>query len=211
MTEDDKMRIDYERTAQYFFHLADVRFKLLALLPLASGAAIALVPEHLTPIEALALGILGIVTTFGLLLYDQRNSQIYNSLIGRANMLEALLQLPTLRSSTKKCGGPFIDRPGKDSRRRILFALPAKHDIGLALVYSASLGAWAFIIVASALRLLGHDPQSWHWVMLAPVGLVVLMFINLVVIDAKSDEEGKLPMKYARMIDLEPTAAQGGE
>jgi hypothetical protein len=40
MTEDEKIRLDYERTAQYFFHLADVRFRLLALLPVVSGTAL---------------------------------------------------------------------------------------------------------------------------------------------------------------------------
>src|SRR5262245_49153344 len=121
MTDDEKLLVDYETSAKYFFHLADVRFKLLAFLPIVSGSALALVPQYLQPSEMLALGVLGLAVTVGILLYDQRNSQIYNSLVGRLNLIEESLRRPPMREE-KQVGGAFIDRPQK---RRTLFGLVA--------------------------------------------------------------------------------------
>lgn len=73
--------IDYQHTLAYFFTLHEVRFKLLGFLPLLAGAAVVFVPNHVTPLQQLALGCFGILTTLGLASYDQRNTQIYDRLV----------------------------------------------------------------------------------------------------------------------------------
>lgn len=201
MTEDEKIRLDYERTAQYFFHLADVRFKLLALLPVVSGAALAIIPAHFEPLEMLALGVLGFVVTMGVLLYDQRNSQIYNSLIGRLNLIEESLRLPAMREN-KQVGGAFIDRPGRDRRRMLLGILPANHGLGLDLIYSASVAAWLFVITRATVLLLGMGSQPKAvLLLLLPAALGVVLFLNLRRIDGRSDWEGALPSEIRKRIE----------
>jgi len=208
MTEDDKSKLDYERTTQYFFHLADVRFKLLALLPIVSGTALAIVPAHLEPAETLALGMLGLVVSTGLLLYDQRNSQIYNSLIGRLNLIEESLRLPAMREN-KQVGGAFLDRPGGDRRRMLLGVLPANHGLGLDLIYSASIAAWLFVITRACLLLLSLNTQPvTALLLLLPIFLGVLLFINLRRIDSRSDWEGALPAEVKERIDQKPISTR---
>jgi len=208
MTEDDKIELDYERTTQYFFHLADVRFKLLALLPIVSGTALAIVPAHLEPAETFALGMLGLVVATGLLLYDQRNSQIYNSLIGRLNLIEESLRLPAMREN-KQVGGAFLDRPGGDRRRMLLGVLPANHGLGLDLIYSASIAAWLFVITRACLLLLSLNTQPvTALLLLLPIFLGVLLFINLRRIDSRSDWEGALPAEVKERIDQKPISTR---
>ena len=193
MTDEDRLKLDYERTAQYYFHLAEVRFKLLALLPIASGAALIVVPEHFSSSQTLALGVLGLVVTIGILLYDQRNSQIYNCLIGRLNLIEESLRMPAMRGN-KQVGGAFLDRPGKDRRRMVLWALPANHGLALDLIYASSVAAWLFIITSAGLSLLGSSPETQlRYLFLIPAVLGILLFINLRCIDNKSSWEGDLP------------------
>jgi hypothetical protein len=201
MTEDEKIKLDYERTAQYFFHLADVRFKLLALLPIVSGTALAIVPAHFQPPEMLALGILGFVVTIGVLLYDQRNSQIYNCLVGRLNLIEESLRMPAMREN-KQVGGAFLDRPGKDRRRMLLRLLPANHGLGLDLIYSASVAAWLFVItLASVLLLCPSFQLKGPLIFLLPTVLGVLLFLNLRRIDNGSTWEGDLPVEVKKRIE----------
>jgi hypothetical protein len=201
MTEDEKIRLDYERTAQYFFHLADVRFRLLALLPIVSGAALVVVPDRFQPAETLALGILGLVATLGVLLYDQRNSQIYNSLVGRLNLIEESLRLPAMREN-KQVGGAFIDRPGGDRRRMVLGVLPANHGLGLDLIYSASVAAWLFVITRASISILGLSAQPQAYLLLLlPAILGVLLFRDLRRIDDASRWEGEIPKEVQQRID----------
>lgn len=201
MTEDEKIKLDYERTAQYFCHLADVKFRLLALLPIVSGTALALIPTHFQPPETLVLGILGLVVTIGIVLYDQCNSQIYNSLVSRLNLIEKSLRLPAMREN-KQVGGAFLDRPGCDRRRMLLGVLPANHGLALDFIYSASVAAWLFVITSACLSLLGlsSQPKATSLLML-PIILGVLLFINLRRIDNRSDLEGALPAEVKERID----------
>jgi hypothetical protein len=211
MTDDERTKVDYERTSQYFFHLADVRFKLLALLPIASGTALVLVPSHLGPPETLAVGVLGLLATAGLLLYDQRNSQIYNSLLGRLNLIEESLRLPPLRED-KQVGGAFIDRPGGRQRRKLLGLIPAHHGLGLDLIYSASTAAWIFVIAGATLELVSADPTTaLTWSLALPAVAGVVVFGNFRRVDKRSGWEGELPAEVKQRIDRPAAGAGGGE
>lgn len=76
MDRDEKLKLDYEQTTAYYHHLADSRFKLLALVPIVTGAAIGLLSQGADPATVLVIGILGFVVTLGLFFYNQRNTQI---------------------------------------------------------------------------------------------------------------------------------------
>jgi hypothetical protein len=87
---------DSEQTCQQIRTLTDVRFKLLAFVPTLTGVAVALLDKSVTAQIALAVSLLGLFVTFGIVIYDLRNTTIYDASIHRAKWLEVKLGLPVL-------------------------------------------------------------------------------------------------------------------
>ena len=90
---DDRLRLDYDQTNQLLRALMDVRFKLLAFVPTVSGAAVALLGRPRPAAELVGVGVLGLVATLGVFVYELRNSQLLDALVYRAGELERLLGL----------------------------------------------------------------------------------------------------------------------
>jgi hypothetical protein len=83
---------DYDRTVATVHQLTEVRFKLAAFLPALTGGAVALLASSkLGPLTKASLALGGLIFSLGKVLYDLRNSQIYNAAIGRAKALEVVL------------------------------------------------------------------------------------------------------------------------
>ena len=137
-----------------FRFLADIRFKLLALVPALGGAAVFILAhsgleagKNLSPatiptelIVVLVVSLLGLSATLGITLYDQRNSKFHNALMHRAKFLEmqfGFARTPGALKFLKFDGGQFNERPTK--ARRLIFK--AGHDLGLSLIYGPLLGA----------------------------------------------------------------------
>ena len=120
MDADDRLRLDYEQTTQLLRTLTDIRFKLIAFVPTFAGASVGFFARPRPAVELLAIGVLGLVATFGIYLYELRNSQIYAVAAGRARELERRLEL----------SGAGLDA----------------HDRGFTLVYGAALAGWSYIV-----------------------------------------------------------------
>lgn len=164
-TAPEALVAEYQETNSNVRMLADIRFKLLALLPTLGSAAIVLLsnyglrygetkhPSTAYLLGIAAIGLFGFAATLGVTLYDQRNSELYNALIHRAKFLEERLKLPTTPGALQQRdpGGQFRERPGR--HRRLI--LKAGHDLALALIYGPVLGAWLFPISYSIARALG--------------------------------------------------------
>jgi len=189
-----KLDLEYEQINENFRFLADVRFKLLALVPTFGGAAVFVLtrtglqaggaPGSSTSelLTVVVVALFGFLATLGITLYDQRNSELYNALIHRAKHLEEAFGVPSTPGGLRKLarGGQFRERPEK--HRRFLFT--AGHDLGLALIYGPLLGAWLFPLVYAATRFVGtaHESALAWAAVLAAVGAV--LFVRwLVVLD----------------------------
>ena len=145
------VRLDYQQTTDLLRTLSDVRFKLLALVPTLSGTAIAVLGHPSSAAELLGIGLLGLVATFGILLYELRNTQIYDYATRRAEHDEAALGLPSIQGGVGR-GGLFSERPG--SALRLFGVVPIDRDRGLVLVYSAALAGWTYLVAWGAFRAL---------------------------------------------------------
>jgi len=131
MDADDRLRLDYEQTTQLLRSLTDIRFKLIAFVPTFAGASVGFFGRPRPAVELLAIGVLGLVATLGIFLYELRNSQLYAVAAARARDLERRLEL----------SGVGLDA----------------HDRGLALVYGAALAGWSYIVSWGLLRAIGLD------------------------------------------------------
>lgn len=161
---DDLLRLDYTQTTELVRTLADARFKLLALVPTLSGAAVGLLHHPDSAIELLAVGLLGLAATLGVLLHELRNGRLHDYAVERARRLEAALGLP---------GGLFSERPERTLRLRGLGTVD--RDGGPALVYGAALGGWAYLVAWGVLRALDVGAaRSVGGAIGAGVGLLVV-------------------------------------
>jgi hypothetical protein len=147
----DLVRLDYQQTTDLLRTLSDVRFKLLALVPTLSGTAIAVLGHPSSAAELLGVGLLGLSATLGILLYELRNTQVYDYAMRRAEHAEAALGLPSIHGGAGP-GGLFSERPSR--ALRLFGVAPIDRDRGLVLVYSAALAGWAYLVAWGALHAL---------------------------------------------------------
>ena len=107
--------------------LVEVRFKLLGLVPAVSAVALAtlLSGDGLSVGAGIAIAVFGLLVTFSLFVYDQRNSQLHDELISRGRRIEHELGVSV---------GQFLGRPG--SWRFV------KHDTAVTTIYLVTAAAW---------------------------------------------------------------------
>jgi hypothetical protein len=152
MDADDRLRLDYEQTTQLMRTLTDIRFKLLAFVPTIAGASVGLLGHPQKAAELIAVGLLGLFATVGILLYELGNAQVYDAVVHRAEALERMLGLAPVLDPERGRGGLFGERP---PRSLTLFGMLAvRHDRGLGLVYGAALAGWTYLVVWGLLRAL---------------------------------------------------------
>ena len=113
-TQLDRLRLDYAQTTDLMRQITDVRFKLLALVPTLSGAAVAVLGRPSSVAELLAVGLLGLIATLGVLVYELRNTQLYDYALHRAQVLERHARIDLDRRRAPN-GGLFADRPDSNA------------------------------------------------------------------------------------------------
>lgn len=192
--EKSALRLDYELTSSNFSMLADIRLKLLALIPTIAGVALGFAKSEDGAIPELqALGILGFIATSGVILYELRNTQLYDATLQRMRVLEGQLRFKSTRSTSKGPGGVHLDRP---PRSHVFVGLPVVHDFGLGLIYGSALGAWAFVISLGA-----HIPDEFSFSIAGVVAYVVMG--ELVRIDDRNELVRQIPSRIQRDLKLD--------
>jgi hypothetical protein len=130
----DALMKEYGEVGSSFRMLTDIRFKLLAFLPIAAASAAALKGDNPGPTQ-LALSLFGLVVTIGLVTYNSRNDQLYDELVGRAAAIERSLGL---------VDGAFAHRPQPWLKLRVLKAWRVDHRTAVSTIYSASIALWLY-------------------------------------------------------------------
>jgi hypothetical protein len=150
---------DYQWTNEQIKLLTDIRFRLLAFVPPAVGAAITLLSSTLlgsaapSPLVMVAVGFLGFRITLGIVLYDLRNSQLYNALVHRAALIEESLEIASNVKDSHQHGGAHALR---SPRFGTLLYSRINHDGALALVYGSVLAAWFYPMAKGAAVFIGR-------------------------------------------------------
>jgi len=170
---DDRLRLDYEQTTQYLRTLIDVRFRLLAFVPTVSGIAVAVIGRPRPAAELLGVGVLGLLATLGIFVYELRNTQISGTLIRRAAELERQLALPS-SLGVHPSGGLYTERPGITVN--LLWVLPVSHGLGIGLVYSAAIAGWSYLVAWGALSAADAPSAQAAGAALGAVAGVIILF-----------------------------------
>ncbi len=141
MDEEARLRLEHDCGSELLRGLTETRFRLLALVPTLSGAVVALLNGSRSGVELLAIGLLGLCASLGVLLYELRNGEIQSAVSRRVSEVERVL-LPH---------GPLVDVP----RTRLVGLVPVSRTTALALVYGAAIGGWGYLVAWGALRAAG--------------------------------------------------------
>ena len=140
MDADDRLQLDYDQTQQLLRTMTDIRFKLLAFVPTIAGVSVGFFGRPRPAAELLAIGLLGLVATLGILVYELRNSKIFAAAVRHVSELERQLQL----------GGGLMREPPAGTER-LFGVLALRSERGLALVYGAAFAGWTYLVVWGAL------------------------------------------------------------
>jgi hypothetical protein len=165
---------DYEKTMEYILTLTDVRFKLLAFVPLVSGLSLTILSAPIDKLPEpgirMAIGLLGLMATCGIAVYDMRNTQLYHAAMFRARKLEASLNF------TRFTMNHFDEYPngGLITERAIRYG--TQHDLGLSIVYGASISGWIFIILNSANPYRDLDIYFPYFIGLIFISIIILYY-----------------------------------
>jgi hypothetical protein len=176
--------LDYAQTTELVRTLTDVRFKLLAFVPTIAGATVGLLSNAASAAQLVGVGLLGFTATAGVLMYELRNSQLYNAAVYRAKVLEDRLHFASVRSE-EGTGGPFTERPARGVK--LLGSVTAWHDRALALVYASALAGWAYLVGWGALRAAGV-PFAREWGAALGVLVGVMVVVDVLRVDRRADE-----------------------
>lgn len=132
------LRAEYQVAVDFIKVLTDIRFRCLAFVTATAAVANALLPGAGRPGLRIALGSLGFFTTVGIVVYELRNSQLYEAAIHRAKVLEKRLRGDASSADSDK--GLFNERPlyvkradDDDNDKKTLmrfWLVPVKHDHG---------------------------------------------------------------------------------
>lgn len=197
-TKDESRRqaliAEYAEVCNNFRMLTDIRFRLLAFLPIGSAAAVvaALVTVMNTKIPlgmGLAVGfvlsLFGLVATIGLATYNARNDQLYFELVSRGASIERNLNLPD---------GTFANRPGTWERIVLPGGIEWKIDHGTAVttIYGASIILWLFGAVVFVLEYFRRAdvaaslnesfPPEGSWARMILVAVAILIDVAILIV-----------------------------
>jgi hypothetical protein len=167
----DALLAEYREVSNNFRMLTDIRFKLLAFLPVAAAAATAVLARGNATTLTLAFSLFGLVVTIGLVTYNARNDQLYDTLVARAAAIERYLGIPD---------GAFANRP-RSWFQLVHGGWKVDHRPAVATIYMASIALWLFGALHAAIDL--AQPTLTRWIsptwanliaLAAAVGLTIL-------------------------------------
>jgi hypothetical protein len=188
-TEDRRVALlaEYAEVNNNFRLLTNIRFKLLAFLPIAPAAVLAGitvsasgVPSQAVEARAFALGLFGIVVTVGIATYNARNDQIYLWHVDRAATIERELGLPD---------GSFSNRPNAwfeiGSRKR---RWHVGHVSSVTVIYTSSFTLWLLLCLLAIAQIAhGSSRLAIWWYPIAMVIATILTAIGGVVIQKQKE------------------------
>ena len=155
---------EYAEVNNNFRLLTNIRFRLLAFLPIAPAAVLAFITASNSGVSSqaveartFALGLFGIVVTAGIATYNARNDQIYLWHVDRAARIERELGLPD---------GSFANRPNAwfeiGSRRR---RWHVGHVSSVTVIYTSSFTLWLLLCLLAIAQIAhgsSHLPIWWY-------------------------------------------------
>jgi hypothetical protein len=140
----------YGEVCNAYHAITEFRGKLLALVPVVSGAGFTLIirsPGNVDQRLLLPVGIFGLAVTLGLFVYELRGIFLCHELRNRGELLERAMQRPEAADELMR--GHFLDRPKshgiRDAWRLLDHGRPIMVPTASFLVYGTVLIGWLVV------------------------------------------------------------------
>ncbi len=184
------LQMEYGEVCQNFRSLSEIRFKLLAFLPLATGVGVVSMGSG-AQLSNPVVYLLGLVVSIALSVYNARNDQHYNELVGRASDIERQMGL---------CEGNFTQRPTTWQKA---FGLKVEHRWPIALIYISSITTWLFLALLSVLQYICAEPVvSYTGIYLFLISVVIVSFAILIINKQKTKSKNEITDSVCKMVRL---------
>jgi hypothetical protein len=157
----DVVMAEYKEVTAQFRALTDIRFKLLAFLPLGTVAAVYLSKDSQLPDEP-AVAVFAFIATLCIAAYNKRNDQHYDELVSRAAELE--------RVGLGLTHGSFSQRPTSWLKYA---GIPVEHRWPVGLLYASTAALWAYLAMKPVLENGNPTGANLHLGTLAPLAVIV--------------------------------------
>ena len=211
---------DHAATSDVYSKLVEVRFKLLTFVPTVTTIAVGLVtlnktrtgntgspspgsPSLFGAANLLVIGLIGLVATLALVIYEVRNSQIHDRAIHRLKHLEIVLGFrPSYRGDRPR--GVFGER---GDGAALLGLVGVKHDRALAMIYGIVTAAWTALALFGAAEMIdlpGTGWPRWIWIPAAIAGLAIAIEIGR--LSGRDRESRLIYMLDPAFREAEPTS-----
>ena len=157
---------EYRQVAAQFRTLTEIRFKLLAFLPVGTIATALASKGSDLLVQQPTVAIFGLLITLALATYNKRNDQLYDELVSRAAQIERKLGLTY---------GSFSQRPTSWLK---FGPWKVNHRWSVGLVYAASFAIWLHLLVydlATSWKVDHRQIVSWLSVFITGVGWALLV------------------------------------
>jgi hypothetical protein len=153
---------EYAEVNNNFRMLTNIRFKLLAVLPLAPAAAAILTAagsgggsNRSVDARAVVLSLFGLLVTAGLASYNARNDQIYLWHVDRAAAIERELGIPD---------GSFANRPNAWFAVSLAaWRWHVGHVTSVTIIYLSSIALWLLVGLVAGSHLLWGTLPMWGY------------------------------------------------
>jgi len=202
---------EYGEVCNNFRTLTDIRFKLLAFLPIAAAAAVAALTgnaaQQRPTVVMLALSLFGLVVTIALVTYNARNDQLYDDLVSRAADIERSLNIPD---------GAFANRSRSWLRIPFLIEWKIDHRTAVSTIYGASIALWLFGVLRSGLYVFYGKDAPWWTNLVAMTTAIVLSVLDSLFVKYQKEKARKHIETCAReamnkAVDLRKSQAADGD
>jgi len=173
MSDDDRreiLKLEYKTAFDAWRQMVDIRFKLLALIPIATVVGV----SQILPPGACAAGI---VFVAGLATYEVRNTQIHDTLAKRLVQLERLISEELAPSDVARVR-TFTGRPPGTLRGFGFFRIWHNRSIGI--IYGTAAAAWMWRFATSWTIDLPYVPKGNVWSAVGSIILGVVLYIEIV-------------------------------
>jgi hypothetical protein len=184
------LRLDYQVTLEMVKLLTDIRFRCLVFVTAVIALSGAVLSATSVPGMKIGVGLVGMIATLGIAIYELRNSQLYEAAIHRAKALEGALRVmkagsleiePGLFNERptyvdKKTYPEYLERKRLDVNAKtellVLWRVPIKHDQALGLIYAGAMGGWVFLLAHAVMSL--PAPPIKYWPQLPETAIALL-------------------------------------